>query len=541
MLHCSIFVNGLGVPRGGATVPQRIFIEVIVPGPVGPVDWVVPGLLGSEDMERTMNELQLSALEADARPLTYRQSVKVPQAAISGLVAAADAVMVYLVVAAVLTIYQHYFNGAVNPRHAAVVGLGASMTILATMAMRGCYKAGNITSQRTQFSGFTQAWIAAFLLAVWVAFLTKSTSGASRGVFALAFGPGLILVLAGRSLLLQWIRRRLTSGDISLTSAFLIYVGGSQEGEQVVNRLRRNGIAVTGSYRLGPHPFDKRHNSRESALSEASEECRRALLTGRYDAVYMWVPWTEERVIGQLRTLLARVPVPVMLLPDPFVAGVMGGRTIEVGNVTAFEVQRSPLTGFELFVKRLIDVAFAGAGFILLLPVLMIVTLAILVTMGRPALFRQSRKGFGGKRFDILKFRTMAVCENGPEIRQATRNDPRVTPIGAILRRLSIDELPQLWNVVIGDMSLVGPRPHAVAHDDLYDRIIASYAYRHHVKPGITGWAQVNGSRGETRDIKDMEDRINHDVWYINNYSLLLDLKILAKTAILAFCDRKAY
>jgi lipopolysaccharide/colanic/teichoic acid biosynthesis glycosyltransferase len=151
------------------------------------------------------------------------------------------------------------------------------------------------------------------------------------------------------------------------------------------------------------------------------------------------------------------------------------------------------------------------------------------------------RRGFGGQTFGILKFRTMRVLENGPDIRQAQRNDPRVTPLGAVLRRSSLDELPQLWNVLRGEMSLVGPRPHALAHDNHYDALISTYAMRQHVKPGITGWAQVNGHRGETREIGAMRARVEHDLWYIKNFSLWLDVRILLWTAALAFFDKKAY
>src|SRR5690606_32687338 len=149
-----------------------------------------------------------------------------------------------------------------------------------------------------------------------------------------------------------------------------------------------------------------------------------------------------------------------------------------------------------------------------------LVAVAVFAESGRPVIFRQSRKGFGERSFTIFKFRTMRVCENGATIAQARRGDSRVTRLGAVLRRTSIDELPQLLNVLKGDMSIVGPRPHAIAHDHYYDALIATYAYRHHVKPGLTGWAQINGLRGETRDIVSMEDRIRHDIWYINSWSI---------------------
>jgi lipopolysaccharide/colanic/teichoic acid biosynthesis glycosyltransferase len=160
---------------------------------------------------------------------------------------------------------------------------------------------------------------------------------------------------------------------------------------------------------------------------------------------------------------------------------------------------------------------------------------------GQPVLFTQTRNGFNGRSFRIFKFRTMSVFEDGPQIRQATRNDPRVTSVGRWLRRTSIDELPQLFNVLGGSMSLVGPRPHAVAHNTEYERIVANYAFRYHVKPGISGWAQVNGFRGETSTVNLMEKRVELDLWYVSNWSFWLDVRILWKTLTLAPWQASAY
>ncbi len=169
---------------------------------------------------------------------------------------------------------------------------------------------------------------------------------------------------------------------------------------------------------------------------------------------------------------------------------------------------------------------------IALSPLLLIVAIAIKLDSKGPVLFRQQRTGFDGQKFPIYKFRSMSVMEDGPVVVQAARNDRRVTRVGALLRRSSVDELPQLFNVIKGDMSLIGPRPHALAHDDHYGRLIATYAFRHHVKPGMSGWAQVNGQRGETARVEDMRKRLEFDLWYINNWSLTLDLKIILRTCL---------
>jgi exopolysaccharide biosynthesis polyprenyl glycosylphosphotransferase len=205
------------------------------------------------------------------------------------------------------------------------------------------------------------------------------------------------------------------------------------------------------------------------------------------------------------------------------------------------ELRRAPLSFKEQMQKRMVDIAGSLAGLLVFAPVMLSAALLIKITSPGPVLFRQTRNGFNGRAFRIYKFRSMRVLDDGPCVLQATRDDPRVTAIGKWLRKTSIDELPQLFNVLNGDMSLVGPRPHAAAHNSQYEQLIGNYAYRHHVKPGITGWAQINGYRGETREIALMEKRVEHDLWYINNWSVWLDVKIILRTAVIAFGRQTAY
>jgi exopolysaccharide biosynthesis polyprenyl glycosylphosphotransferase len=199
------------------------------------------------------------------------------------------------------------------------------------------------------------------------------------------------------------------------------------------------------------------------------------------------------------------------------------------------------LGGAERVAKRSLDLVLGGIGLFLLLPLMLAVALAIRLDSPGPVLFRQNRNGFNGRPFPIFKFRTMRVMEDGPVVVQAKRNDSRVTPVGRWLRRTSIDELPQLFNVIRGEMSLIGPRPHALAHDDEYMTVIATYAYRHHMRPGITGWAQVNGYRGETPTVGHMERRVELDMWYIENWSFWLDVRILVRTCLEVARSRNAY
>jgi undecaprenyl-phosphate galactose phosphotransferase/putative colanic acid biosynthesis UDP-glucose lipid carrier transferase len=212
-----------------------------------------------------------------------------------------------------------------------------------------------------------------------------------------------------------------------------------------------------------------------------------------------------------------------------------GQRTVSI------EVQRAPLSTAERLLKRAIDLAVALIALVFFIPIMAFSAIAIKLDGRGPIIFRQNRKGFNGHEFVMFKFRTMSVLENGEVVTQASREDPRVTGIGRLLRASSIDELPQLWNVVRGEMSVVGPRPHALAHDNYFEKLLQDYAFRHHVKPGMTGWAQVNGLRGATPSVEQISRRVQMDLWYINNWSLWLDIQILLKTCSEVLRKRNAY
>jgi exopolysaccharide biosynthesis polyprenyl glycosylphosphotransferase len=237
---------------------------------------------------------------------------------------------------------------------------------------------------------------------------------------------------------------------------------------------------------------------------------------------------------------LQAVPIPVLLLPDRHVQSILSqGR--QLGRDFTIEIQRPPLSASELALKRAFDVLLSSVFLVGLAPLLLAVSFLIKLESSGPLIFCQHRKGFNGREFKIFKFRTMKVLEDGRVIQQARRNDPRVTRVGRILRATSLDELPQLVNVLQGQMSLVGPRPHAVAHDDGYSKLIANYAFRQHVKPGLTGWAQIHGFRGETSRIQLMERRVDYDLWYVKNWSFWLDLRIVVLTFFELLRGRNAH
>jgi Undecaprenyl-phosphate glucose phosphotransferase len=251
------------------------------------------------------------------------------------------------------------------------------------------------------------------------------------------------------------------------------------------------------------------------------------------ESVFLLMSWHERSSVMRLMELLRILSVPIYLLPDRNVAHFLSGRAVSIGTVWTAELKRAPLTTVEQILKRILDLLMASAVLVLLSPIMLLTAIFIKLDSRGPVLFMQTRNGFNGQPFKMCKFRTMSVLEDGPVIRQVTKDDPRVTRFGRLLRRTNIDELPQLFNVITSDMSLVGPRPHAEAHNSEYERIIANYAFRYHVKPGITGWAQVNGLRGETQTLDLMAQRVEFDLWYINNWNIWLDFKILLRTLTL--------
>jgi len=228
-------------------------------------------------------------------------------------------------------------------------------------------------------------------------------------------------------------------------------------------------------------------------------------------------------------------------VPDMFVTDLVQGHPASVAGQPVISVCETPFRDGNGFIKRVSDILFSLLILVLVFPVLLAISVAIKLTSPGPVIFKQRRYGLDGQEILVYKFRSMTVTEDGNTIVQAKVNDQRITPLGAILRRTSLDELPQFLNVLQGHMSIVGPRPHAVAHNELYRKLIKGYMVRHKVKPGITGWAQVNGYRGETDTLEKMQGRINYDLDYLRNWSLRLDIHIIIKTVRLVLQDKQAY
>ncbi len=262
---------------------------------------------------------------------------------------------------------------------------------------------------------------------------------------------------------------------------------------------------------------------------------------GKIDRVYIALPMTQEKIIKEVVDELSDSTCSVVLIPDIFTFNLLHSRTEEIDGVPVVSLFDTPMIGVNKLIKRLEDIVVSIIILTFISPILVIIALLVKLTSPGPIIFKQQRYGIDGKGIAVWKFRSMVVMENGDKVIQATKGDARITKLGGFLRKTSLDELPQFINVLKGDMSIVGPRPHAVAHNEQYRKMISGYMLRHKMKPGITGWAQINGWRGETDTLEKMEKRVEFDLEYIHNWSLALDLKIIFLTIFKGFIHKSAY
>ena len=257
--------------------------------------------------------------------------------------------------------------------------------------------------------------------------------------------------------------------------------------------------------------------------------------------VYITLPLGLQPRIVQLLESVQGTTASLFFVPDVFGISIIQGRLQDMNGVPVVGICETPFTGINELAKRVEDVVLSSLILVAISPLLLALAIGVKLSSPGPAIFKQRRNGLDGDEIVVYKFRSMTTQDDGGTVRQATRNDPRVTRFGAFIRRTSLDELPQFFNVLQGRMSIVGPRPHAVAHNELYRELIKAYMVRHKVKPGITGWAQVNGLRGETDTIEKMRARVEYDLEYLRNWSIGLDLQIIARTLRLVLFDRQAY
>jgi undecaprenyl-phosphate galactose phosphotransferase/putative colanic acid biosynthesis UDP-glucose lipid carrier transferase len=421
-------------------------------------------------------------------------------------------------------------NGDVNTFLA--IGALVFANFFALTSAQQNYRPTNLINTGRQFRYVTLNWLFIFFILTAVAFTLKIATNFSRGSTLSFFILGLVSLLAFRWILARYLKGALAAGAFAEQRIILISERGQQSTSRALDELRQCGYRPVKTVEISLAEIDS--TGVTTSLNQKIQRVIAASQNERVDYIFLLLKWNRPQLINNLVQLLRPLPIPVHLLPDENVESFMAERGNSIGTTFTVELQRAPLSNTERTLKRVFDVVSAAGILVLLSPLMVLTALMIKLDSPGPALFRQKRNGFGGTVFSIYKFRSMRVLEDGARIQQATRDDPRVTRLGRWLRRTSIDELPQLFNVLVGDMSLVGPRPHAVAHNNEYQTVVSNYAFRHHMKPGITGWAQVNGLRGETQTVDLMAKRVECDLWYINHWSLWLDLRIIVKTALMA-------
>ncbi len=453
------------------------------------------------------------------------------RALFAAIAALSDAGAILLAAIVSGTVYHAAFYEAAGMFEAHTT-IGSVMVALFCVpsAVRHDYDATNVVAFRAQWPRAFALWNIAFLCMIILGFVTKTSADASRGTILLFYLTGAAGVAFSRILLSRAAIHQAEARGVASRRVFL--VGREAEMTRFSEHYQpwKQGMRVIASAVLR----DAEHLEDDLALAAASARMLRP------DDVFILAPWSETALIDACVNSFLRVPASLHLGPERVLDRFSKARLEHFGPIISLNLARKPLGIGDVALKRAIDIALSLAAIALLAAPLAIVALLIKLDSPGPVFFLQRRYGFNQQPFRIFKFRSMTTMDDGRHIAQAKAGDARITRVGAFIRRTSIDELPQLFNVLLGDMSLVGPRPHALAHDRLFEREIALYARRHNVKPGITGWAQVNGFRGETDTTAKMRGRVEHDLHYIDNWSLSLDVKIMFLTAFSAKTYRNA-
>jgi Undecaprenyl-phosphate glucose phosphotransferase len=408
------------------------------------------------------------------------------------------------------------------------LGLFASVVFVGSNALRHGYTISDYMDLSGHAQRVFSRWNISFLSAATFGFLARAIEESSRGTFIVFFFVGLCGLYSGRAALVRLVKRHASEGGVLSSRIFVIGFQADIDTFMRQNQPARQGLNVVATPVLAEGAI-------EANLAEATEAARLLMP----DDIFIVVPWQKSDVLDKCIMAFMKVPAAVHLYVYPnsalrrFASTPVGAN----GSISSFRLNGDAMGMFGSGFKRASDIVLSFLAILLLMPLFIAVGIAIKLDSRGPVLFNQTRSGFNKRPFRIWKFRSMSTSEDGSAVRQATFNDARITRVGRFLRRFNIDELPQLFNVLKGDMSLVGPRPHALVHDREFETGIALYARRHNVKPGITGWAQVNGLRGETNTPDKISQRVHYDLYYIDNWSFVFDIWILFLTVF----SRRAY
>jgi putative colanic acid biosynthesis UDP-glucose lipid carrier transferase len=434
---------------------------------------------------------------------------------------------------ATIIFFGHYFDPS-----------SAALVIVAVLCLVLVQPPREVTTQLasarlTAVADVIMRWLLLLAVLLAIGYVTRSLAGFPRRVF-LTWATVTPVALIAVTLAMQEFMRRFLMNASDKRSA--IFAGYNPSSMELARRLKSNPgmrLEVTGF-------FDDRSSERlemeaDTKLIGSLSDMSKYVNENGTDVIFIALPIRHVKRVMNLLDDLRDTTASIYYVPDIFVFDLIQARSGEIHGIPVVAMCETPFYGYRGVAKRLTDIGFSALILLLLLPLLVLIAIAVKVSSPGPIIFKQRRYGLDGREIAVYKFRTMRVTEDGAQIRQASRSDARITRVGGVLRRSSMDELPQLINVLQGRMSLVGPRPHAVAHNEEYRKLIKGYMVRHKVLPGITGLAQVNGCRGETSKLEEMEARVNYDLNYLRHWSPLLDIKIILLTVVRLFRDDKAY
>jgi Undecaprenyl-phosphate glucose phosphotransferase len=444
--------------------------------------------------------------------------------------AAIEFALVVITAYAVSLIYGRVIPGSWPSAEYILAALYIAALVLVTASAFHHFTIATMQRRHRFLWGGVGAVAFAFSFFLSTIFVFKLADDYSRGTFIFQWIGVTIAVLSIRAINHTRLQSAIARGVVQARRVILI--GDRVYCGEVASRLKEAGIHTIVSFDFpnrapqGPRLVDTQANGNGAELPELVEFAR----THKPDDVLILAAPSQFEAVPPIADAFAAVPVALHIMPQGGAAFLASSCLAELGGVATIQVLHRPLSMLDQFTKRTFDLIVATLGLLVLSPLLVLAAVAIKIESRGPILFRQERHGYNNEPIFVLKFRTMLNREEGCEFTQTTRDDPRVTRVGRLLRPTNIDELPQLVNVVLGSMSIVGPRPHAVAHNELFEGRIAPYWRRHNVKPGITGWAQVNGYRGETDTLEKMQRRVECDLYYIDNWSFLFDVKIIVMT-----------
>ena len=421
-------------------------------------------------------------------------------------------------------------------------GAAAVATFYLLAEIKGVYLTSRIVTILRDLKDLWIIWSFVVLILLLIVFAFKDLEDFSREAILTWFAMTPAAISLSRILWRLGWRERYKHGHNTKTAAIVGLTGIGKHLERNIKIATWLGVEVKGYYE-DRHTKDNRVelSNFQSPILGNTETLVQQARRGEINMIYITLPLRAEKRVNELLQRLSDTTASVYFVPDFNVFEMLYPHWYTLGDVPVVSIHETPFYGIDDWVKRAEDIILSSVILTLIAVPMLIIGIAIKSSSSGPALFKQRRYGIDGKEIKVWKFRTMTVCEDGDSVEQTKRNDPRVTPLGKFLRRTSLDELPQFINVLQGTMSIVGPRPHAVSHNEEYRKLIDRYMLRHKVKPGITGWAQVNGWRGEIDTLEKMEKRVEHDLDYIRSWSLLLDMRIIWLTLFKGFINKNSY